>query len=91
MKTYEGFMMKTEGSESGAEACSTGFLPVPNLLPELLTVMARVRPEDLSAAEVAALLGILAPADSRISGRPGARPVLRIVRPCGEHPASDFA
>ena len=89
-------MVAMRGSESGGEACPTRFSPVrfsplPDLLPELLTVMSRVRPEDLSAAEVVALLGILAPADSRLNPRPSARPVLRIVRSCGEHPASDFA
>jgi len=41
---------------------------------ELQQMMSRVRPEDLSAAEIAALLDILAPADSRVVGGPAGRP-----------------
>jgi len=43
---------------------------------ELVQLMSRVRPEDLSAVEITALLVILRPADSRIFGRPKVR-VLR--------------
>lgn len=74
------FMPETGGAELGAEAYPANLLPLPNLLSELLTVMSRVRPEDLSAVEVAALLAILDRADSRVIGQPCARPGLRIVR-----------
>ena len=65
-----------------------------NLLPhlrwELGQVMTRVRPQDLSAAEIAALLAILAPAHSRVIGGPAGRPGLRVVGVRGEHPAPDL-
>jgi len=41
---------------------------------ELQQVLSRVRPEDLSAAEIAALLDILTPADCRVVGGPAGRP-----------------
>ena len=74
LKQDELFMAKTEASELGGEAGPTSLMPLPVLLAELLEVMSRVRPGDLSAAEIAALLGILAPANSRAVGRPAARP-----------------
>jgi hypothetical protein len=64
---------------------------LPHLRWELAQVMSRVRPEDLSAAEIAALLAILMPAHSRVIGRPAGRPRLRVLGIRGEHPAPDFA
>ncbi len=49
-----------------------GFLPS-HLRWELLQVMSRLRPDDLSVVEIAALLVILEPAHSRIVGRPTGR------------------
>jgi hypothetical protein len=48
----------------------------PLLRSELQQVMSRVRPEDLSAVEIAALLVVLAPAHSRVIGGPAGRPGL---------------
>jgi hypothetical protein len=54
---------------------------------ELQQVMARVRPDDLSAVEIAGLLAILIPAHSRvIGGGPAPRPALRILEAPGERP-----
>jgi hypothetical protein len=47
---------------------------------ELVQVMSRVRPEDLSAVEITALLVILRPADSRVLGLPAGRPQVRVLR-----------
>jgi hypothetical protein len=47
---------------------------------ELVHLMSRVRPEDLSAVEITALLVILRPADSRVFGRPAGRPKVRVLR-----------
>lgn len=60
---------------------------VPHLRQELQQVMSRVRPDDLSAAEIVALLAILSPADRRVVGGPTSRPRLRILGTRGEHPA----
>jgi hypothetical protein len=49
---------------------------LPHLQWELKQVMSRVRPEDLSANEIAALLAILAPAHCRVIGGPTGRPGL---------------
>lgn len=46
---------------------------------ELVQLMSRVRPEDLSAVEITALLVILRPADSRVFGRPAGRPQVRVL------------
>ena len=46
---------------------------LPHLRWELEQVMLRVRPQDLSAAEVAGLLAILRPAHSRVIGGPAGR------------------
>jgi hypothetical protein len=51
----------------------------PHLRWELEQVMLRVRPQDLSAAEIAGLLAILRPAHSRVIGGPAGRPGL-VVR-----------
>lgn len=56
---------------------------------ELEQVMTRVRPEDLSATEIAALLEILRPAHARVVGGPASRPGLRILR--SEYPAPKLA
>jgi hypothetical protein len=47
---------------------------LPHLRWELRQVMSRVRPEDLSAPEITALLGVLTPAHSRVIGGPASRP-----------------
>jgi hypothetical protein len=59
----------------------------PHLRWELQQVMSRVRPEDLSDTEVAALLAILRMAHCRVIGRPAGRPGLRIVGGRGKKPA----
>lgn len=41
---------------------------------ELQQMMSRVRPDDLSVAEIVALLDILKPANSRVIGGPACRP-----------------
>jgi hypothetical protein len=64
---------------------------VPHLRWELEQVMTRVRPQDLSAVEIAALLTILIPAHSRVIGRPTLRPGLRVVEVGGEHLAPKLA
>jgi hypothetical protein len=58
---------------------------------ELAQVMSRVRPADLSVAEIAALLVILTPADSRVIGGPAGRPNVRVLGVGGKHPASNLA
>jgi hypothetical protein len=70
-------MSDTEISEVG-DCITVGFNDVAtgrillslHLRLELQQMMSRVRPEDLSAAEIAALLDILTPADSRVVGGP---------------------
>ena len=54
---------------------------------ELQKVMSRVRPDDLSTNEVAALLDVLRPADCRVVGGPANRPALRLLAAGSEHPA----
>lgn len=85
----------SDAGERVAAACSfvkTGANAVlPHLRWELEQVMSRVRPEDLSAAEVAALLAILMPAHSRVIGGPPGRPRLRVIGSRGEHPAPQLA
>lgn len=59
---------------------------------ELQQVMTRVRPQDLSAVEIAALLVILRPAHCRVIGGPASRPGLRaVVDAGGEHPVPKLA
>ena len=65
------------------DAARTG----PHLRWELQQVMSRVRPEDLSAAEISGLLAILVPAHSRIIGGPTGRPMLRALGIPGEDAA----
>jgi hypothetical protein len=52
---------------------------VPLLRRELEQAMTRVRPADLSAAEITAMLVVLRPAHCRVIGGPAERPGLRIV------------
>jgi hypothetical protein len=52
---------------------------LPHLRWELEQVMGRVRPVDLSAVEIGALLAILMPAHSRVIGGPAGRPGLRVL------------
>jgi hypothetical protein len=54
---------------------------------ELQQVMSHVRPDDLSAAEISALLAILAPAHARVIGGAGNRLGLRVLRTSGEDAA----
>jgi hypothetical protein len=95
LKPDDGLVLEAECSESDVEsdavAGSVSLVALANLVWELRDVMSRVRPEDLSAAEVAALLGILTPAQSRVIGRPAAGPRLRIVRYRCDHSAPDLA
>ena len=58
---------------------------------ELQQVMSRLRPEDLSAVEIAALLVILTPAHSRVVGGPAGRPCLCVLGVRGEDSAPDLA
>jgi hypothetical protein len=91
-------LFETDFSEVGdriTAACSfvkTGADSVlPHLRWELEQVMSRVRPEDLSAAEIAALLAILMPAHSRVIGGPTGRPGLRVLGVSSKHPAPKLA
>jgi hypothetical protein len=85
-------MLDPELSEQGKhiagdyDSVQTG----PHLRWELQQVMARVRPDDLSAAEISSLLAILIPAHSRVIGGPAGRPALRILDVRGEHPAANL-
>jgi hypothetical protein len=72
---------------STRELAKTG----PHLRLELRQLMSRLRPDDLSAAEIAGLLAILVPAHARIIGGPAGRPGLRILRTAGEHAAPKLA
>jgi hypothetical protein len=59
----------------GLDNVTTGrILLSAHLRRKLQQVMSRVRPEDLSVAEIVALLDILTPADSRVVGGPASRP-----------------
>ncbi len=64
---------------------------LPHLRWELEQVMSRVRPEDLSDTEIAALLAILRLAHCRVMGRPATRPALRVLGVGGQHPAPKLA
>lgn len=81
-------------SDAGKHEVSTNFdqsadqnTLVPHLRWELNQVMIRVKPEDLSANEIAALLVVLRPAHSRLTGRPSWRPRLRLVGRDGQQSA----
>lgn len=64
---------------------------LPHLRWELEQVMARVRPADLSAAEIASLLDVLRLAHSRVIGGPASRPALRVIDADSEYPAPHLA
>ena len=64
---------------------------LPHLRWELEQVMSRVRPQDLSGVELAALLAVLAPAHCRVIGGPASRPSLTVLDSCGQHSAPDLA
>jgi hypothetical protein len=64
---------------------------LPHLRWEIQQVMSRVRPDDLSAAEIAALLAILRPAHARVIGGPAGRPLLRLLGTRGEQSAPQLA
>jgi len=67
----------------------TRFLP--HLRWELKQVMSRVRPEDLSAVEIAELLAVLTPAHCRVIGGPAGRPGPAVSGGGGKQPSSEFA
>jgi hypothetical protein len=70
---------------------SSGTFFMPHLRWELEQVMSRVGPDDLSAAEIAALLDVLRPAHCRVIGGPASRPSLRLLGVRGEYSAPEFA
>lgn len=91
-------MFETEISElteritvAGEQVVAERARVVPHLRWELEQVMSRVRPEDLSTAEITALLAILAPAHSRVIGGPASRPGLRIAGTGRQDAASQLA
>jgi hypothetical protein len=63
----------------------------PHLRWELQQLMSRVRPEDLSNVEIAALLAIVRPAHSRVIGGTAGRPGLRILGLGDEQPTPKLA
>ena len=74
-------MLPTEPSDTsvrGESAITESATARADLLPhlkwELEEIMSRVRPDDLSAGEIDAILAILAPAHCRVIGRPARRP-----------------
>jgi hypothetical protein len=73
------------------EATGAENLLLPHLRWELEQVMTRVKPADLSAAEVAGLLAVLRPVHARIVVGPAGRPGLRIVGRGGEQPTPKLA
>ena len=91
-------MVGTEFSEAGdhivaaRDHVTTGRnCLLPHLQWELEQVLSRVRPQDLSAAEVAGLLGILKSAHCRIVGGPTGRPGLGVLWVRGEDTAPQLA
>lgn len=67
----------------------TKFLP--HLRWELKQVMSRVRPEDLSANEIAELLAVLTPAHCRVIGGPPRRPGSAVSGGGSQKASSEFA
>lgn len=67
-----------------ADAVQRNRVVPPPLRRELLAVMSRVRPEDLSAAEITALLAIFRPAEARVVAGPAVRPALRLLSASGQ-------
>lgn len=64
---------------------------LPHLRWELKQVMSRVRPEDLSANEIAELLDVLTPAHCRVIGGPPGRPGLAVPGGDSKEAPSEFA
>jgi hypothetical protein len=64
---------------------------LPHLRWELKQVMSRVRPEDLSANEIAELLAVLTPAHCRVIGGPSGRPGATVSGGGSEKASSEFA
>lgn len=64
---------------------------LPHLRWELEQVMSRVRPEDLSANEIAELLAVLTPAHCRVIGGPPGRPRLAGSGGGSKQASSQFA
>jgi len=79
-------LRKQDGDEHHNETCLS-----PHLRRELQQMMSRVRPDDLSVVETAALLAILVPAHRRVVGGPASRPLLRAAGVRSEHAASNLA
>ena len=90
-------MIETISSPSGDRTVGLDGEPltreclVPHLRWELQEVMSRVEPDDLSAAEITALLDILGPAHSRVIGGPAGRPRLRLRGIRSDYPAPKLA
>lgn len=63
---------------------------LPHLRWELKQVMSRVRPEDLSANEIADLLAVLTPAHCRGIGGPSGRPGATVCGGGSEKASSEF-
>jgi hypothetical protein len=91
-------MVGTEFSEVGDHivaardhVTAAGSCVLPHLRWELEHVLSHVRPQDLSAAEVAGLLRILTLARSRIIGGPAGRPGLGVLWVRGEDSAPQLA
>ena len=64
---------------------------LPHLRWELKQVMSRVRPEDLSANEIAELLAVLTPAHCRVIGGPSGGPGLTVPGGGSEQASPQFA
>jgi hypothetical protein len=64
---------------------------LPHLRWELKQVMSRVRPEDLSANEIADLLAVLTPAHCRVIGGPPGRPGWAVPGGDSKQAPSEFA
>lgn len=75
-------------AEEGVPARGGG---LPHLRWELEQVMTRVKPNDLSADEIAGLLGILRPAHSRVIGGPTGRPGLHLAASCSDQATPQLA
>lgn len=63
---------------------------LPHLRWELKQVMSRVRPEDLSAGEIAELLAVLTPAHCRVIGGPPGRPGLPVFGDGSQKASPEF-
>ena len=79
MPDTDSWMNGEDATTGDAGAPVKDFPLLPHLRWELEQVMTRVCPQDLSTAEIAALLAILRPAHSRVIGGPASRPGLRVL------------